>query len=725
MKKTNEQKNRLVIALLFTIILFVGLIIRLVQIQIVKGEELKKSALSQWVKGVPIEPKRGIIYDRNGKKLAVSKIIYSLDVHTKEVKAERREEIAESVSNIIDIEKDDILSILNENKGYRNIKKDITKEEIDQIKELKIGALRVTDEKHRYYPFGNFASHLIGWTDSDNKGLYGIENTYNNYLKGKEGKQVKIADDSGMQLPFDSEKIFDVENGKSIVLTLDEQIQQFAESAVNDAMEKHNAHNITVLVMEPKTGDVLAMVNKPDYDLNFPKKPLNKELEKQWEELPQEEVEQNWFNMWRNYSINDIYEPGSTFKLITAAAALEENAVTPSTPFYCGGYIRDIRGVEIKCASYLNPHRDLNFQRGMDTSCNIVFVNTGRKLGKEKLHKYIKAFGFGNKSGIELNGEEFGLIPNSVEELTDVRLATVSYGHGIAITPIQLINSISAISNGGNLMKPRLVKEILNDKGQVVEEIKPEVIRKVISKSTSDTMLELMETVVSKGVGKNAAVPGYKIGGKTGTASKIIDGSYVDGKYIGSFVGAGPIEDPELVVLAIVDDPEGVYYGGTTAAPIVQEIFEKSFEYLNILPSDEEELEDSNLDFSTIPNLRGMTIKEAGEILKELGLKYMIEALDITSESIVLEQSPEPGITLEKGDVVDLFIKDAEKALMPDLIGKSKDEITNILSKLGFNYYIEGEGICTEQSPLSGAELKKEMDIIIKLNEEENKKKEE
>lgn len=725
MKKSNEQKNRLVIALVFTVVLFFGLILRLFYIQLVKGEELKKSALSQWVKGVPIEPKRGIIYDRNGKKLAVSKIIYSLDVHTREVRPENREEVAESVSNIIDIEKNDIMSLLNEDKGYRNIKKDITKEEIDQIKELNIGALRVTDEKHRYYPFGNFASHLIGWTDADNKGLYGIENTYNSYLKGKEGKQVKIADDSGMQLPFDNEKIFDVEDGKSIVLTLDEQIQQFAENAVNDAMEQHNAHNITVLVMEPKTGDVLAMVNKPDYDLNFPKKPMNEDLEKEWDELPGEELRQNWFNMWRNYSINDIYEPGSTFKLITAASALEENVVTPNTPFYCGGYIRDIRGVEIKCASYLNPHRDLSFQKGMDTSCNIVFVNTGRKLGKEKLHKYIKAFGFGSKSGIELNGEEYGLIPNTIDELTDVRLATVSYGHGIAITPIQLINSISAISNGGNLMKPRLVKEIIDDNGKIVKEIEPEIIRKVISESTSETMLELMETVVSEGGGKNAAVPGYKIGGKTGTASKIIDGSYVDGKYIGSFVGVGPIEDPELVVLAIVDDPEGVYYGGTTAAPIVKEIFEKSFEYLNIAPSDEEELESSNLDFSTIPDLRGKTIKQAGEILKELGLKYMIEALDITSDSIVLEQSPEPGITLERGDVVDLFIKDAEKVIMPDLIGKTKDEITNILSKLGYNYYIEGEGVCTEQSPLSGSELKKEIDIIIKLNEEESKEKEE
>lgn len=710
----NPQNKRLKITLVIAFGVFILLIIRLSYLQIYKGEELKRGALNQWTRGITIKPKRGFIYDRNGKKLAVSKNASTAWVNIAELKIDSKKENAEKIARILELEEAKILEIFNKKTGHERLKQWISEDELLDLKEANVRGIEIVDDYKRYYPYESFASHVIGFTDIDNNGLYGIEKTYDNYLSGEKGKWIKITDAPGRQLPFDSEKVYEAEDGMSIVLTIDETVQKFAEKAVEESMMNNKAKNISVIAMEPKTGEILAMVNKPDYDPNHPRKAEDESIQKEWDQLDSQELQERWFDSWRNYSINDIYEPGSTFKLITAAAALEENLISKNSNFYCNGFVR-VDGETLKCSRYYNPHRDLTFQQGLDVSCNIVFINTANRLGKDKFLKYLKAFGFGQKTGIDLNGEEYGLIPRSTDVIRDVNLGTMSYGHGVAVTPIQLINAVAAITNGGDLMKPRLVKEIIDSKGNSVEKFEPEIIRKVLSKETSDTMLELMESVVNNGVGSNAYIPGYTVGGKTGTAEKVIDGRYVKGKYIGSFAAVSPTNEPKMVMLVIVDDPEGVYYGGTTAAPIAKEIIENTLKYLEISA---EENKDEIDGFVQVPDVTGMKIEEAGKILTEAGLRYMTDFRVSDSNVVVIQQFPESGITLELDSIIDLVLdKKGTKVevKMPDLKGKNKEEIVNLLEKMKLEYDIQGEGVLKTQNPEPDSKITKDTKIQIKL----------
>ncbi len=731
------MRRRLGNVLIFTLVLFFLIFLRLIHLQLIRGPELKQMAINQRTKGITIKPKRGIIYDRNGKKLAVSKNSTTVWVDPSLVNKEDVNELALKLSNILKLDRGSLVEKLSKESGHEKLKQWISDEEKKELKKLNIRALEFVDDYRRYYPYGQFAPHIIGFTSIDNEGLYGVEKTYDNVLLGKPGKWIKTTDDSGNQLPFDDERIYDASDGLSIVLTIDETIQKFAEKAVNKAMAEHGAKNISVTVMEPNTGDILAMVNKPDYDNNNPKAAPNESTKKRWEEMSEEEVLEEQYSIWRNYAINDIYEPGSTFKLITAAAALEENKVNPNTPFYCPGVYRGIKGEELRCSSYPSSHGALSFQRGLDKSCNIVFINTAQRLQADTFLKYIRAFGYGEKSGIDLNGEEFGLIPTDPESIRAIRLATMSYGHGIAATPLQVINSVSAIVNGGNLMKPRLVKQVVNSRGDVVQEIPPYVRRRVISEETSKTMLELMETVVSQGSGSRAYIPGYHVGGKTGTAEKVVGSRYVEGKYIGSFIGVAPTDKPRIVVLAIVDDPKGTYYGGVTAAPIAKEIIEDTLTYLEVdTKLDKEEIEKAK-EIVKVPNLQGKTLGEAGKILTDLGLRHSIETGQINENSIVIEQSLKPNLNVHKGSVIDLKLKESESKesvgkkeavkqkdkevkketsnIVPNLLGKDERQVQDTLDGLGIKYLIEGKGKVVEQDPKPSSVLKNGEKVKIKL----------
>ena len=590
-----SSRTRLKVALALAVLLVTALTIRLGYLQICKGDELKKGALEQWIKSIDIKPKRGIIYDRKGNKLAISSNAFTVWAYPADIKEEEAVDTALTIAEILDMDVDTVYEKITKNQRTEKIKQWITREEANEIRQQNLNGISVVDDNKRYYPNGNFASHIIGFTDIDNVGLTGIEKVYDNYLTGIPGKWQKMTDAKNRQLPYDGERIYEPTDGTSLVLTIDETIQHFAEKAAAQALLDNKAKNVSIIIMDPKTGDILSMVDKPDFDLNNPREPLDEELKHEWAELPIAELEKNWNEMWRNFAVNDIYEPGSTFKLITAAAALEENTTSLDHHYYCNGFVRDIKGEVLKCARWYNPHGSQSLRDAMNNSCNVAFVNIGRQLGKEKFYEYIKAFGFGQKSGIDLLGEQNGIIPSSPDVIKEINLATMSYGHGIALTPLQLANAVSAISNGGYLMEPRLVKELIDYEGNVITTFEPEVKRHVISKETSDTMLSLMETVVSEGSGSRANIPGYRIGGKTGTAQKIIDGRYAQGKYIASFIGVAPIDDPQVVILVTVDEPSaGTYYGGSVAAPIAKNILEEIFNYLEISPQfDDDKMEQS------------------------------------------------------------------------------------------------------------------------------------
>ena len=501
--------------------------------------------------------------------------------------------------------------------------------------------------------------------------------------------------------------IYEPINGSSIVLTLDETIQSFTEKVVEGALEEYGAQNISVIIMDPRNGDILSMVNKPDFDPNNPRVPLDDEKKQEWANLDSEELQKQWYNMWRNPMTSDIFEPGSTFKLITAAIGIEENLANPDTMYHCSGFIRDVPGGVLRCIRWYDPHGPQSLRDGMNNSCNVVFVDLARKIGRDSFYKYVRFFGFGERTNIELLGEQFGIIPANLESIREINLATMSYGHGIAVTPIQLITAVSSMANGGNLMEPRLVSHVIDSKGNVLDIIEPRIRRKVLSQDTSNTMLSLMESVVEDGSGGRARVDGYRIGGKTGTAQKIVDGRYAQGKYISSFVGVAPIDDPRLVVLVVVDDAsKASNYGGVLAAPIAGEIFNMALPYLEISPR--ESIENRDVEFVEVPNLRNKTIEEAGEILVALGLRYNMEYIEINRDSRVVDQFPSPGETIEVGAIIELYLRDnleLEFLKMPYIQGKKIEEAIEILEEMNLRYTISGSGSVVEQEPLPGEEV--------------------
>lgn len=719
-----STKKRLVVIFFSVTIIVLVLVIRLGFWQIVRGEDLKKEALEQWTKGIEIKAKRGVIYDKNGKKLAMSISAYTVWARPADIK--EPEKTAKLVADILNLDEKTVYDKITKNQRTEKIKQWISNDEATKLRQSlvkdKITGIEIIDDNKRYYPYGNFASYILGFTNIDNDGLYGIEKTYDKFLKGTPGKWVKTTDVAGRQLPFGGEKIFDAKDGLSVVLTIDETIQHFAEKAATEALVQNKAKNVSVIIMEPKTGDILAMATKPDYDPNEPREPLNEEEKKEWDNLSQEELQKKWYDMWRNFSINDAYEPGSTFKIITSAIALEENVVTPDTPFYCNGFIRDIPGVVLKCSRWYNPHGAQTFAEGVRNSCNVVFVNVGRKIGKEKMLEYIKAFGFGENTGVDLTGEQAGIIPKSVSSIKEVNLATISYGQGIAVTPMQLITAISSVANGGNLMKPRIVKELVDDKGNVQQEIKPEVKRKVLSEETCKTLLGILESVVSEGTGKSAYIPGYRIGGKTGTAQKVIDGKYAPGKYIASFAAIAPTDDPKIAVLFIIDEPSnGAYYGGVVAAPIAGELVEETLKYLGVEPKYSEKEKEELSTKVVVPDVTNKTISEAGKILSNLGFKYNTEVAEVTENSVVIDQFPLPGTEVTKGSIIDIYLKekrkDNEAMIMIDLKGKSRDEAVKELDELNLKYRFTGNGIVKDQKPKAGEEINSDTVVEVELSE--------
>lgn len=650
-KKSTKTRLRFTLGVVTIIVLFLAS--RLFYIQVVSSEELQKGALDQWTRGIDIKSDRGIIYDRNGKKLAVNVPAYTVWATPAEIKDP--ESTAKQIADVIDIDEKEVYEKITKSSRTEKIKQWISREESIELRKLSIKGITIVDDSKRYYPYGNFASYILGFTNIDNEGLDGIENTYDKYLAGIPGKVVKTTDAANRQMPYDGERIYEPEDGLSAVLTIDETIQHFAEKAADQAILNTKAKNVSILVMDPNTGDLLAMANKPDYDPNNPREPMTDVQKREWATTPDDQLIDKWYEMWRNFAISDVYEPGSTFKILTAAAALEEGTASLDTHYYCGGTIK-VQGAVLKCANWWNPHGDQTFAEAVENSCNVAFVNMGRDLGKENMVKYIRAFGFGESTGIELLGEQSGIIPSSPDVIKDVNLATLSYGHGIAVTPLQVLNLFSTVSNGGDLMEVRLVKELRDEDGNIVESFEPKVKRKVLSEETSKTMLEILEGVVEDGTGRKAYIPGYRVGGKTGTALKIIDGRYANGKYIASSGAVAPVDNPKITVLVVIDEPVGVYYGGTIAGPVVQEVVEDTLNYLEVEPKfteEEKELIDEKI---IVPDVRNKKISDAGKVLTELGLRYTTEYQEITTNSIIKDQFPLPGAEVIKGSIIDLYL---------------------------------------------------------------------
>ncbi len=698
-----QNKKRMLVFLLCFFLVTIALVIRLGFIQIIDGEVYKKQAMENWSRDITISAKRGTIYDAKGKKLAVSVNSSTVTCFPADVKkgvqvAEENteseeeanggfitsilkkmnksmfgsgkstaaesipvnmktpEETAKILSEILEMDYEEVLKKITSNYSYVVLKKWITDEQVQKIREAELSGINVIEDNKRVYPYGNFAPYVLGFTNIDQDGLYGVEATYNDYLTGMPGRTVVNTDAYGRELPFGYNEYYEPKDGLGVVLTIDEVIQHYAESAAQKVMKDYNAKRATIMVMDPNNGDILAMASKPDYDPNDPKQPMDEVIQQEWSTLPDEELQKAWFDMWRNPAVNDIYEPGSTFKLLTTAIALEENAATLNSTYFCDGFVRQIPGENIKCWRYYRPHGQQTLSEAIQNSCNDALAQIGLDIGKDAFYKYLKSFGLEEKSGIMLNGEALGLVKEPTN-MKDVDVVTQAFGQGVAVSPIQLITAVSAISNGGNLMQPRIVKQLIDEDGNVVKNFETTLRRKVISEETSKMMLSIMKDSAEAGT-KQAYRAGYRIGGKSGTAQKVIDGRYVDGKFISSFIGTAPVDNPRAVVLVMVDEPDQSigYYGSIVAGPVAADLLENIMKYYDVEPVyTEEELGKVEAQTVEVPSLLGLTIAEATDKLIKAGLESNI-TIEVEAEKIVKSQFPKAGEKVVKHSMVTLIL---------------------------------------------------------------------
>lgn len=715
-----DTKKRIFYILMGALCVVAFLAIKLFYIQVIKSSHYMEKAYSQQTRDRLISPERGTIYDATGeKKLAQSTSVNVVSVVPNDIKD--KEVVATKLAEILALDKEIVLSKVNKKSSLVTIADKIEKEKADQIllwiKENSITGVKVDESTKRIYPYGSLLSQVIGFTGTDNQGLYGLEYQYDDVLKGVSGKIIGSTDGKGRETPFKEEQYISPQNGMDIVLTVDSTIQQFTEKYLEKNVTENEAKSGIAIVMKPKTGEILAMANYPDFDLNSPFTPNTDELKNSWDTMSSEEKNKALNAMWRNTCISDAYEPGSIFKIITAACALEENVVKLDAPgqFNCTGSVK-IGGWDIKCWRHPRSHGSQSLRDGIMNSCNPVFMQLSQKVGIDTFSRYLEAFGLKNKTGIDLPGETAGIM-HDPKSMTVVDLATTSFGQTITMTPLQLINAVCAAVNGGKLMQPYIVKEVRNEDGTYSKKTEPVTIRQVVSEETSKEMLSALETVVTDGTAKTAAVKGYRIGGKTATAEQ---GRGTGKWYSSGLVGVAPANDPEICVMVYLYDPQGPqgHGGAVLTGPTVGAIMDETLRYLDIKP--DYTITDGNTNEKIVPDLRDKTVAEAKTILKESGLKIAMDTT-LSDSDIIKDQIPKKGATVMENGTVRVYINDTatkETTTVPDVRGKTMTQTIKALNDAGLNIRISGKGYAISMDPQPKTVLDKGSIITVKFIED-------
>ena len=585
MEVTLSNKKKMVKAMFISFLILIFLIGRLAFLQFFDGNRLQVLAYEQQVQQRAINAKRGTIYDSTGKyELAVSSTVFSITVNPTNISKEDKEKVSKALAEIFELDYEKVLKKVSKKSSIETIVKKVEEEKADKLREWMIAnniekGINIDEDTKRYYPYSNLASQFIGFCGSDNQGLDGIEAKYNEILAGKNGAIYRATDATGEKIGEDGENYTAPIDGKGIKISIDMTIQSIVEKHLAEAcIDNKCTDGGNIVAMNPKTGDILAMATYPSYNLNEPYTINNEELKQNWENIEQKEKTKALQGMWRNKAISDTYEPGSVFKLITASASLEEGITDTDNAgeFCCTGGIT-VGGARIKCWRYYRPHGSESLRQGLMNSCNPVFIGLGQKLGVNTYYSYLNKFGLLSKTGINLPGEANSIFVKQ-EKCGPVELATISFGQRFEITPIQLVTAISSIVNGGNLLTPRVVKSVIDTKTGKEQEIPVDTRATSISKKTSEKVLSMMESVVAEGTGKNAKVEGYRVGGKTGTSEDGVN----TGKYVTSFCGVAPIEDPQIVCLVTLYNPtgEGGHQGGGVAAPVGGQVLREVLPYL-------------------------------------------------------------------------------------------------------------------------------------------------
>lgn len=660
---------------------------RLVWIQAFQTDTLRTLAVEQRLRLLQIEPRRGIIYDRLGREMAVSTSAETVVALPPEI--DNPQSVARELAGVLNLSFEEILRRLQQPRAAMYLERKVDADRIHEVRQLGLKGITFIEESKRFYPQQDLACHILGFAGIDSQGLEGVEVTLDRYLSGIPGRIATEKDAIGLDIPQGLQQYIPPQDGYDVYLTIDQILQYIAERELEQAMVDNEAKGGTIIIMDPFRGDILAMANRPGFDPNA------------FQGYPSQ--------TWRNLAISDSYEPGSAFKIITMAAALDEGVVSMEDRFFDPGYI-NVAGETINCWR-AGGHGSQSFQEVVENSCNPGFVQLGIRLGKDSFQRYVEAFNFGDQLGIDLPGEARGMV-YAYDELGPVELATMTFGHGIAVTPLQMITATAALANGGNLLQPRIVKEIRDQEGDRIIHGGPSLIRPVISKETADLTLQLLGSAVESGTGGQAKIEGYEVGGKTGTAKQ-----YGVEAYDASFVGIVPLNDPQMVILVVLYGVTSYpYYGGQIAAPVFRNVAYDALRYLEIPPSRSVAEGKEDVPKRTVPDVTQYPTMEAVERLKNEGFQVRLEG----DGSLVLEQVPRPGAVVPQGSTVILFFhgsiseEDRYYTLIPDVRGQSSQDASELLSSLGFVVEAHGEGRVTGQTP--NPMTRKPQGSIVQLN---------
>lgn len=693
-------RKRVLTLLVLLIFLFGVLVCRIAYLTTARSAELTSRGVRQWTREGTVYARRGNILDTNGQTLVMSATAYIVSVEPGKVQDVQA--FARAISPILGLSEEKVAEKASQRgKSSVTLKRQVSRETADQLRQLKqskdaetaaaASALLFDEDVRRVYLRGAFLTQTLGLVNVDGVGQSGLEQQYETLLRGEAGRSMRSVDGKARPI-YDSGNLYiEPQDGSTIRLTIDATIQEIVEKAMRECYEVNKAQAVHALVMDVYTGAVLAMCSKPDYDPNDP---------------PREQLDALQ-SLMRIRLISDSYEPGSTFKILTAAAALDSGVTTPEDGFYCSGKIK-VDGDTIKC--WGSPHKAETMAQALQNSCNPVFVELALRMGAQRFYQYLHAFGLGSKTNIDLQGEESGiLIP--VNSVKNVDLARIGFGQSVAVTPIQLLTAACSVLNGGRLMRPYLLKEAVSPDGTVLYRTSPKVVSTPISEETSLTMRKLLEDVVAVGGAKNARIPGYRIGGKTGTAQVYKDGRIVRNVHIGSFLGFAPADDPRIALLVIVDEADTpVDYGGTTAAPFARQILEDVLPYLGYQPDEGEDSEPVQ-----VADVIGLPLWEARKTLSALGLKV----LDDGGSGSVTAQMPSAGATLRTGGQMMLYTYDEELpetetlVCVPDVSGKSIASAASLLRQRGLEMEIDGSGFAVSQEPAAGSFLAPDSVVLV------------
>lgn len=689
---------------------------------IVKRDEYSSRAEEQWTSEVSIDARRGRILDRNGVELAVSANVYRIDFDLNSVRQYLKNnsltnaDIAGKIADAVAMEESKVMEKLETklasgaNAGSATLIRRIEKEAADKVNNLNIDGVIVSPDTKRYYPKGEFLAHVLGSTNVDGQGLTGVELQYNEHLSGVPGVRISEIERNEENLSYTISNFTEPIDGKDVTLTIDSKIQAIAEKVAEKGLVDNQAKRVSIMVMNPNNGEILAMVNKPDFDPNNPFDGF--------EDFSGETDGEKLQKMWRNSLVNDTFEPGSIFKVVTMVTALEEGIASESDTFECGGSLQ-VGSHTIKCWK-TSGHGSQILPQILQNSCNVGFMKLGEKIGKETLNEYIKELGFGKTTGIDLPGEASGIVKKT-ENITESDLATISFGQTNTVTAIQYMQAFNALANGGSLIQPHIMKEVSHynsDDTKVIDETyEPVISKNVLSDKSTATLRDYLERTVNEGGSNKSYIEGYHIGGKTGTAQKVnsVTGGYESGKYISSMAAMAPVDSPEITAFVSIDEPSnGAYYAGVVTAPLMKILLTDIFNYM-----DSEFSEDYNAVVRDvlIPEIRGKSIEEAKKILKDVNLEYNIEG----SGEIVTNTQPYPGYTVKEGTKITIYTGDAvdnNKVSMPDLTGLSVTSAKDILDDLGIKYSLEGDGFVIDQSIPAGEVITTGSNVRLTLSDD-------